>query len=56
MATKTSGALTLADWAKRQDPNGGTAMIVELLSQTNEILEDMLFIGDSLTKIIRKLK
>lgn len=48
MATKTSGALTLADWAKRQDPNGGTAMIVELLSQTNEILEDMLFIEGNL--------
>lgn len=33
--------LTAADWAKRLDPSGKTADIVELLSQTNEILEDM---------------
>lgn len=33
--------LTAADWAKRLDPTGKTADIVELLSQTNEILEDM---------------
>jgi hypothetical protein len=43
MATLGSSVLTLADWAKRQDPKGKTAMIVELLSQSNEILEDMLF-------------
>jgi hypothetical protein len=34
---------TLLDWAKRRDPNGKTATIVELLNQTNEILEDALF-------------
>lgn len=48
MATKTFGSLTLADWAKRQDPNGNTAMIVELLSQTNEILEDAQFMEGNL--------
>jgi len=36
-----SGALTLADWAKRLDPDGKVPTIVELLSQTNEILADM---------------
>ena len=38
-----TGNLTLLDWAKRLDPNGSTATIVELLSQTNEVLEDMVF-------------
>jgi hypothetical protein len=35
--------LTLADWAKRLDPQGKTSDIVELLSQTNEILTDMVW-------------
>lgn len=35
--------LTLADWAKRQGPDNKQAKIVELLSQTNEILADMVF-------------
>lgn len=34
------GTLTLADWAKRLDPDGSIAAIVELLNQTNEILDD----------------
>lgn len=43
MATLASGQLTLADWAKRQDPDGRVAVVAELLSQTNEILEDCVF-------------
>lgn len=43
MATLASNVLTLADWAKRLDPDGKTPEIVELLSQTNEILSDMVF-------------
>lgn len=43
MATLTSNALTLADHAKRVDPNGKIPMIVEMLSQTNEILDDAQF-------------
>lgn len=43
MATLPAGALTLADWAKRRDPEGKIPAIAELLSQTNEILEDGLF-------------
>lgn len=41
MAALTSNVATLVDWAKRLDPDGKTADIVELLSQTNEILADM---------------
>lgn len=43
MATVGASVLTLADWAKRLDPDGKVAATVELLSQTNEILTDMLF-------------
>lgn len=43
MATIGASVLTLLDWAKRLDPNGKIPDIVELLSQTNEILRDMLW-------------
>jgi len=43
MATIGASVLTLADWAKRLDPDGKVPSIVELLSQTNEILADMLW-------------
>ena len=43
MATLGTNVLTLADWAKRLDPDGKVPSIVELLSQTNEVLLDMLF-------------
>lgn len=43
MATLTTGALTLADWAKRLDPDGKVPVVAELLSQSNEILEDAVF-------------
>lgn len=43
MATLGANVLTLADWAKRLDPQGKVPAIVELLSQTNEILNDMAF-------------
>jgi len=43
MATLSNTALTLADWAKRNDPNSKTAKTIEILSQTNEILTDMTF-------------
>lgn len=48
MAGLNANALTLADWAKRLDPDGKTSQIVELLSQTNEILSDMLFVEGNL--------
>jgi len=43
MAAVGSTVLTLADWAKRLDPNGKTAVVAELLNQTNAILDDALF-------------
>jgi hypothetical protein len=48
MAVKGVNALTLADWAKRTDPDGKVDKIVELLSQTNEILTDMMFVEGNL--------
>jgi hypothetical protein len=48
MATLASNALTLAEWAKRLDPDGKVPSIVELLSQTNGILDDMLFVEGNL--------
>lgn len=43
MATLGPNVLTLIDWAKRKDPDGKIPAIAELLSQTNEVLDDMLF-------------
>lgn len=48
MATLTNTALTYADWAKRLDDNYKVARIIELLSQTNEILEDMMVVEGNL--------
>ena len=48
MALLSTGALTLADWAKRLDPNGQVPVVAELLSQTNEILEDAVFMEGNL--------
>jgi hypothetical protein len=43
MSTLGSNVLTLADWAKRLDPDGKVPAIVDLLSQTNDVLDDMLW-------------
>ena len=43
MAVLGSNVATLADIAKRTDPDGKISSIVELLSQTNEMLPDMLW-------------
>lgn len=43
MATLSTGALTLNDWAKRLDPDGKIPAIVELLAQSNELLDDMMW-------------
>ena len=47
MAT-LAGALTYADWAKRVDDGYKIATIIELLSQTNEIMIDMLVMEGNL--------
>jgi len=43
MAALSNAALTLMDWSKRLDPDGSTPIIAELLTQSNEILEDCLW-------------
>jgi hypothetical protein len=48
MATVGGVALTYGDWAKRMDDGYKVATIIELLSQTNEILEDMLVLEGNL--------
>lgn len=48
MAVKGVIALTLADWGKRVDPNGKIDKIIELLGQTNPILQDMLIVEGNL--------
>jgi len=42
------GKVTLLDWAKMLDPDGSVQKVVELLSQSNEILMDMPFIEGNL--------
>lgn len=44
MATLNAGQLTLADLSKRMGPDGKVDPIAELLSQTNMILEDAVFV------------
>ena len=48
MTVLGSNYLSLADWAKRQDPDGKIGDIAELLSQTNEIFEDMVWLEGNL--------
>lgn len=48
MPTIATDTLTLADWSKRLDPEGRVPDIVELLSQTNEVLNDMLWLEGNL--------
>lgn len=48
MAALTTTRPTLMDVAKRLDPDGKVATIVELLNQTNEVLEDAVFLEGNL--------
>lgn len=48
MGLLASNALTIKDHAKRLDPKGKIAVVAELLSESNEILDDMLFIEGNL--------
>lgn len=48
MSTLGTTALTLADWAKRIDPAGKIAKVVEILTERNEILEDMAWVEGNL--------
>lgn len=48
MAVLATTNPTLLDLAKRQDPDGTIADIVEILAQTNEILDDMVWVEGNL--------
>lgn len=48
MATLGTNALTYADWAKRVGTDYKIAFIIEMLSQTNEIMTDMLVMEGNL--------
>lgn len=48
MGTVGTNVYTLADWAKRLDPDGKVAKIVDILAETNEILQDALFMQGNL--------
>lgn len=48
MAALSVANPTLLDLAKAQDPNGAIAQVVELLNQTNEILQDMTWMEGNL--------
>lgn len=48
MATLAANNPTLLDVAKRTDPDGSIATIVELLAQTNDVLQDMTFVEGNL--------
>jgi hypothetical protein len=49
MATLADTHPTLLDLARRTDPGGNIADIVEILNQTNEVLDDMVWLEGNLT-------
>lgn len=48
MAVKSNNQLTLADLAKRLGPDNKVSKIIEILNQTNPILDDMVFVEGNL--------
>ena len=40
--------MTLAEWARRLDPQGRIDKIVEMMNETNEILDDMVWLEGNL--------
>ena len=44
MATLSANNPTLLDLARRTDPDNKIATIVEILNETNEILDDMVWV------------
>lgn len=48
MSTLSATHPTLLDVAKRTDPGGNIAQIVEILNQTNEVLDDMVWVEGNL--------
>jgi len=52
-ALYTGGPATLLEWARRMDPDGKIARIVELINQSNGILDDLRWI-EAPTQIDRR--
>jgi hypothetical protein len=48
MPALDSNKLTLLDWAKRIDPKGNTDVVVELLMETNDIIQDITWMEGNL--------
>lgn len=48
MGALATNALTLIDWAKRTDPGGKIPVIIEILTNVNQVLQDMLWIPGNL--------
>ncbi len=48
MTTLGTNVATMIDWARRLDPNGNIDTVVNVMAETNEVLEDMLFIEGNL--------
>jgi hypothetical protein len=48
MSTLGTTALTLVDWAKRTDASGKVSKIVEILNETNEVIDDAMFVEGNL--------
>lgn len=48
MAVLANNALTLADYNSRLDPDGDQATIINILSQSNELLDDMMWMEGNL--------
>ena len=48
MATLSANNPTLLDMAKRLDPDGQIAAVVEILNETNEVLDDMVWVEGNL--------
>jgi hypothetical protein len=48
MSTLSTGALTLTEYAKRLDPDDRIARIIELLTQNNQVLQEMPFMEGNL--------
>lgn len=48
MAVLSSDRLTLLDWARRLDPDGKVAAVIETLNETNAVLDDITFVEGNL--------
>lgn len=48
MGALTATHITLLDWARRLDPNGQIAKVIEVLNEYNEVLDDISFVEGNL--------